>query len=61
MKSLANICNFQIYHTVLLSTVPMLYLASLGLITEGLYLFTTCTHFTHSQPPVLATKEALLY
>ena len=49
MKSLANIHNFQIYHAVLLSTVPMLYLTSLGLITGGLY------------PPALATKEALLY
>ena len=56
-----NICNFQIYHTVLLSTVPMLYLTSLGLITGGLYLLTTCTHFAHSQLPALATKETLLY
>ena len=40
--------NFQIYNTVLLSIVIMLYIISLGLTTGSLYLFTPFTHFTYS-------------
>ena len=42
----------QIYSTVLLATVSMLYITYHGglihLIPEKLYLFNTLTHFTHS-------------
>ena len=45
--------NFQLFNTVLLTIVTMLYITSLWLIyfiTRSLYILTTVTHFAHTPP-----------
>ena len=51
--------NFQIYNTVLLGVLTMLYITSpdLFILYMEVYLLTTFTHFTHPQPPPLATTN----
>ena len=49
-----SLSNFQIYNTVLLTIVTMLYITSsecIYLITGSLYLLTIFTHFSHHLPP----------
>ena len=57
-----SVNNFQIYNTVLLAIVTMLYITSPGLIyliTGSLYILTTLTHFSHFHCPPLSIWQLL--
>ena len=52
--------NFQLYNTVVLTPVTMVYITFpelTYLITGSLYLLTTFSHFPHPNPPPLATTN----
>ena len=58
-----SLSNFQIYNTVLLTIVAMLYVISPWLIyfiTESLYIFIPLTHFTHPPPPTSGNHQCVL-
>ena len=57
-----SLSNFQVYNTVALAIVTMLYITFpelTFLVTGSLYLSITCIHFPHPNPPPLAATNLL--
>ena len=61
---ICSFSNFQIYHTVVLTIVIMMYIASpilIYLITVSLYLLTTFVPFAHPSPPASGNHKSDLF
>ena len=55
-----SLSNFQVYNTVAVTIVTMLYITFpelTYLVTGSLYLLITCTHFPHPNPSPLAATN----